>query len=165
MTAKRGFVCTGQGTHPAAPAEVTDPDSDFTDQLGALYAMRLLQGRRARPSREVVTDGTMSMAEFAAHHGITPAEILRLTAEHHLEESLNRLFGESSDSGLADRLLSDAARQEPPPVVSHIEWRCTACRRNDRLGGRRMDRLVNAMFGPGDGDKLDISYDPPRWMQ
>ena len=52
------------------------------------------------------------------------------------------------------------------PVISHIEWRCPACGRVMRRGGRLMDRLVNVIFDDGDkdGDRVDISYDPPRWV-
>jgi hypothetical protein len=167
MTGNTGvYVCTGQDTHPAAPVEGTGTGFDFAQRLFLLYALRVGQGKRARPSREYVSDGTLSLAELAAREGTTPAEILRATAEHRAQLNVNRLFGEGSDSSLADQLLSDAAAQEAPPVLSHIEWRCPACRRTMRFGGRRMDDLINFMASPHDtGDKVDISYDLPRWVR
>jgi hypothetical protein len=145
------IVCTGQGTHPAVAAEgQPHPGFDFAQQLFALYARRRRRtpGRPPR-GREHITDGTMSLGQLAAQHGTTPAAILRLTAENNTPP--------------AD---AHVTTKGPSPVTSHIEWRCPACGRVMRRGGRLMDRLVNVVFSDDAkaGDRADISYDPPRWV-
>ena len=48
------LVCTRQGAHPPALAEGQPRDAfDFADRLGALYVIRLGQGRKSTPEQQI----------------------------------------------------------------------------------------------------------------